>query len=68
MEYAYSKATGKIKAADAEYGKYTCLECKQPVGLRKTYRKKPFPHFYHTGRLKNANCSLSYFVNNWVDN
>jgi competence CoiA-like predicted nuclease len=66
MEYAYSKTTGKIKASDADYGKYTCPECKNPVGLRKTYKGKKLHHFYHTGRLKDPHCKLSYYVNNWT--
>jgi hypothetical protein len=65
MEYAYSEATGKIKASDADYGKYTCLECNGPVGLRKTHRGKKLPHFYHTGRLEDPHCSLSYYKDNW---
>jgi len=65
MEYAYSKATGKIKASDADYGKYTCLDCKNPVGLRKTHMGKKRPHFYHTGRLKNSDCKYSYYEDNW---
>ena len=65
MDYAYSKVTGKIKASDADYGKYICLECKKPVGLRKTHQGKKLPHFYHKGRLPDSHCSLSYYKDNW---
>jgi len=67
MKCAYSsKITRKeIKASDADYGKFYCLECDRPVGLRKTHKGKRLPHFYHTGRLKDSKCSKSYFVDNW---
>jgi len=65
MEFAYSKTKGKIKASDANYGKYFCLECNKPVGLRKTSKGKK--QFYHTGRLENPHCKLSYYENNWIN-
>jgi len=65
MEYAYSENTGVIKASDADYGKYTCLKCHASVCLRKTHSGKKLPHFYHTGRLKDSHCSLSYYEDNW---
>jgi competence CoiA-like predicted nuclease len=65
MEFAYSETKKLIKASDADYGKYTCPECKAPVGLRKTHKGKKCPHFYHTGRLKDSHCSLSHYVDNW---
>jgi hypothetical protein len=66
MEYAYSETKVKIKASDADYGKFTCLECNSLVGLRKTYRGKKFHHFYHI-KLKDPHCKLSYYENNWVN-
>ena len=66
MKYAYSiTARKKIEASDADYGKFICLECKRSVGLRKTYKGRKLYHFYHTGRLKDAKCKLSYYEDNW---
>jgi competence CoiA-like predicted nuclease len=66
MEYALSKVSGKkIKATDADYGKFTCPVCGKPVGLRKTHIGKKLPHFYHTGRLEDPHCKLSYYEDNW---
>jgi competence CoiA-like predicted nuclease len=65
MRTALDENNVLIDADDADYGKYTCPECKSPVGLRKTHQGKPFPHFYHTGSLKDDKCSLSYYEDNW---
>jgi competence CoiA-like predicted nuclease len=65
MEYALDKNNNLIKASYANYGDFKCPECKNSVGLRKTYKTMPFPHFYHTGRIKDPGCRKCYYEDNW---